>query len=982
MKRKVLSMTAMLAVSSLFIGCSAATSTKRVDFTPVTVRFVMPPEPDALADASVHSGARLATDGSYDGFADPNDTASPASDVYHVALWGDAFSGHDVTRGVTMLKPGAYTFAFLDRDHGDMMQGWIEVNQERENLIDFLRTWRNQIPQQKRQLAYDYEVRNQVNRGDSVAIEGFQKQLDALDRVEKQLNQMIRSETSARNKWRQQTHHLFENAEFRIFPGGEPVFHPATRAAFNDTDMATVRKGDPVSKFVLLADHEEAQWKLNRVNQLYSELKQCRAVMQEAANRYERQKGLYLLTDHLHPNDSRFVENEIRLQNTLGVAEHLDGQMADLRHRRLALAFVSGLIAPRDHFRALNKEEQDLMRERVVLDTEVGRLDLLIEQADPSQIKRVTLEQNRQRVQATLHNLDQHIEDLWAAHRSLETMITSKSVIHRQGDQRLLAATLVGSGLPFPVRQAVEHEAVMTVRLEKSDSVYLPTEMDSEGSVTRGKQPVPFRPDKVAQRKIRPVEVHYGTPAVAKRTTSAYRGQPAASPRKNVHGHKTSTKGKQVAGQWQPTTTRHKTKVGPKKSTAPRTHKKVAVRQPAGQKKSTARDEARKLAFKKSHTQSKTANLIYKKSKGPRKGYAPAKVRKVARRDAYKGKIRKAHPIRKPRMHKRHVVRSSPRSKTAMQAKVPTTRQPQVLQRRPHVTHRQRQAVQRRPHVTHRQGQVVQRPDRVTPPNRTTTPKRSMHAKRPTNDQRRMTDRRDWVSPPPKPKAKPRAQFVRRPYMPKERVHRVRRVADTTPQKVKKSGCDLPWFIQVFVPPCWFVGSIQPEAKVVSYKDSPVRTKSDNDGGTCELPWFVQVFVPPCWFVDSNQKDTPIASKKQTHHRKTKVASHQQPHYRKANHYDGKRTRHDVKRTRYNSKPEQNKTKGCDLPWFVQVFVPPCWFLGSQQQSDASLADYKEPAWQNRDYNKPVDNKDKKEKNGCELPWLIKVLVPPCWFVD
>jgi len=919
MKRKVLSMTAMLAVSSLFIGCSAATSTKRVDFTPVTVRFVMPPEPDALADASVQSGARLATDGSYDGFADPNDTTSPASDVYHVALWGDAFSGHDVTRGVTMLKPGAYTFAFLDRDKGDMMQGWLEVNQERDNLLDFLRTWKSQIPQQKRQFAYDYEIRSQEYRSDPAAIEGFQKQLDALNRVEKQLDNMIRAEMSGRDKWRQQSHHLFQNAEFRILPGGEPVFHPATRAAFNDTDMATVREGDPVSKFVLLADHEEAQWKLNRVNQLYSDLKHCRAVMQEAANRFERQKGLYLLTDHLHPNDSRFVENEIRLQNTLGIVERLDEQLADLRHRRLALAFVAGLVSPKDHFRALNTEEKDLTRERVVLDTEVRRLDLLVEKSDPSLIKRVNLEQTRQRVQAALHNIDQHIEDLWAAHRSLETMITSKAIIHRQGDQRLLAATLVGGGLPYPVRQAVESESVMTVRLEKSDSVYLPSEMGPEGSVTRGQQPIPFRPDKVAEGKTKPQPKHSGTAPAAKRTTSAYRGQPASYPQ-NVYSHKT--------------------KAGSKKPAEYRPHKTVTVKQPKVQRDGTVRDKAPKVADKK--------------GKGPWKDHAQAKkTRKVSFRNFNKGKIRKAHPVRKPGMHQKHAVRSSGQPKTSTQAKMPTTHQPQVTERQPTVTDRR---------------------DWVTPPDKTTTPKKTTYAKR-------TTDRREWSSPPPKPRPEPEppAQFARQPFTPKRRAQRV---ADTTPQKVQKSGCDLPWFVQVFVPPCWFVGSIKPEAKVVSYKEPPIASKKQ--------PHYRKTKQRDVKRTHYDDKPTQYDTKRTHYDDKPTQYDTKRTHYDdKPTQYDTKRTQCDdeptqynAKRTRYDDKPRQKQVKGCDLPWFIQVFVPPCWFIESQKQTkNASLAKYREPRQQPKEHDKPVARK-KEKTTGCENPWLIKVLVPPCWFVD
>ena len=207
--------------------------------------------------------------------------------------------------------------------------------------------------------------------------------------------------------------------------------------------------------------------------------------MREAADRFERRKGLYLLTSHLHPDDTRFVENETWLQSTLGVIERLDEQMVNLRQRRMALAFVAGLIAPGDHARTLDEEERGLMRERAVLEAENRRLDLLLERSDESQIKRVALERNRQNVIAALNSLDRQLEHLGAARGALEWMTSSASVIHRQGDTRLLAAALADQHLPIAVRQAVERESLMTVRLESSDNVFIPTKT----SVTTADQP-------------------------------------------------------------------------------------------------------------------------------------------------------------------------------------------------------------------------------------------------------------------------------------------------------------------------------------------------------------------------------------------------------------------------------------------------------------------------------------------------------------
>lgn len=463
---------ATLVTSGWLIGCSGFNA--RMAVAPATVRFVMPPRPEAFTDADADTEARLATDVSYDGFVDPNGTVPLASDAYHVALWGGAFEGHDVTDGVTRLHPGSYTFAFLDRDQGDLMQGWLKVNHERAELVDLLCRWRDNIPQQRRRSAYDFEISGRMSHSDPDAFECFSKQLDAIDRLESRLDETIEAELAARTTRHERVHELFHGVEIQIMPGGDPLFHPGTRPAFNDKNLVAVRAGGAVTKIVLLADYEDAQWKLRRVDQLYGDLMRCKAVTREAADRFERRKGLFLLTNHLHRHDGRFVENEIRLQGALGAIERLDEQLADLRQRRMALAFISGLVAPKDHFKALDKDEQDLLHERAVLEAENQRLDVLFEQAEESQRKRVTLERNRQQVLAALHALDRQLEDLTEARKALEAMTASTDVIHRQGDTRLTAATFVEEDMPFTLRRAVEHESLMTLRLESSDNVFVP----------------------------------------------------------------------------------------------------------------------------------------------------------------------------------------------------------------------------------------------------------------------------------------------------------------------------------------------------------------------------------------------------------------------------------------------------------------------------------------------------------------------------
>ncbi|MGD2108669.1 MAG: hypothetical protein PVI86_04690, partial [Phycisphaerae bacterium] len=963
MKCKVLSMTATLVASGLLIGCNATTkTTSHVELTPVSVRFVMPPEPDALAHRHAQSDARLTTDGSYDGFADLYATGTSPTDVYHVALWGDAFAGNDVTYGLTSLQPGEYTFAFVDRKQGDMMQGWLDVNQDRDSMLGFLRSWKNQIPEYKRQFAYDFEIRNTPTT-DPEGIKAFKKQIAALDRLEKQLDKMIRSETRSRDDRRRQTQRLFTNTEFRIMPGGQPVFHPATRAAFNDTDMTTVRKGDPVTKFVMLADHTEVQWKMDRVTQLYNELKHCKAVMQEAANRFERQKGLFLLTDHLHPDDGRFVENEIRLQNTLAVVERLDEQLSDVRHRRLALAFVSGLLAPRDHFRAINEEEQDLMRERVVLDTEARRLDLLIEKADASQDKRVALERNRQRVMDALHNLDQHIEDLWSAHRSLEPMITSKAVIHRQGDQRLVATTLVSDKLPVDMRQAVENEAVMTVRLEKSDSVFIPPTTDTRGSVTYMPPPDRHQTQTVARRhmtsRTTAPKTHMGSPAVTSKTSS-----------------------------------RHTTFVPHK--TRPVSSRKTYVQKPQfGQPHQRVADVQNAKTYKKKPARHGTQKFARKTQK-PQKGkFTGSKASKTAFR------TRTGQP--KPVLHD---LRPTPGGKLTKGRVVYDVRR----QTRPVVSGKSVKS----PNVKQRVDRPIARPTRTVRTAQNTQPNRSVldvYKKTPARRQKLADNRhdrlaqmqREWHSPQAQPQrrqAQPhrtqprRARFVGQPsqdtYQP----------TPTGKVKNRNQGCELPWFLQVFVPPCWFVGTPPDyDVNLVNYKD-PAWQKTENRG--CNLPWIFQIFVPPCWFANSGGNDarltqcedpgydqphhqrkphharTTSSDQRQTHqpsHRQRHVdnASSDRRHARKASYKQ--RSTHDTAshKPRHARKASFNETKkdrkGCELPWFLQVFVPPCWFVGTPPDYDVNLVNYQDPTWQEH------NNK------GCNLPWILQVFVPPCWFI-
>jgi len=462
----------ILAASPWLIGCSGTVT--RTELTQVAVRFVIPPEPEPFANADTDADVRWVVDASYDGFVDTDSTARPVPDAYHVALWGGPFEGNDVTYSATSLAPGSYTFAYLDRPDDSLMQGWLEVNYEGKDLLDYLYKWKNSIPEQKQRLAYDYEISGRTDSIDPAAFKSLTKQLRAFDRLEKRLDAAITAEVKAQTARHQQIRDLLRDAEILILPGSDQVFHATTRAAFSPDDFEAVRAAGALTKMVLVADHQDAQWKLRCVDQLYDDLMRCKAVMGQEADRLERRKGLFLLTDHLHNHDKRFVENETRLQITLGAIDRLDQHMSDLRDRRMALAFISELVAPDGAFRALDQEKRDLLQERVVLQAERHRLDLLFDESNENSARRVDLERNRQHVTAAIVSLDARLADLGKARKVLETMTESTDVIHRQGDTRLLTATVVEDQLPFAIRQAIQRESLMTVRLQTEDNLFVP----------------------------------------------------------------------------------------------------------------------------------------------------------------------------------------------------------------------------------------------------------------------------------------------------------------------------------------------------------------------------------------------------------------------------------------------------------------------------------------------------------------------------
>ena len=482
MKKNVL-ITALLATPVVLTGCMRPVAKTNMQPEPamVAVRFVVPSETDTWASTQPNAGdenTQLVVDRTYEGHAgmSHNDVNAAAPSGRHVALWGGPYEASDVTYHLAALTPGSYTFAFVDPGQSDMIQGWIDVNNIGHDIVQMLRGWKNDIPEQKRMLAYHYETSGRMNSSPTEAFEDFSEQLNAFNKLERQIDRTIGHETQVMADRSRRISTFLRSAELLVMPGDDTVFHPTTQAMFTSDDLNGARGGHAQSKIVVVADQMDVKRKQDVVNDLFSGFSRYRSVLEQAVTRMERRKGLMLLTDHLRNNDKRFVDTEMRLQFTLGEIDRVNERMADLRDRRMALAFISGLINPDGQFAAMTREEQDLHREMTILETEMNQANAVFDETEPNSGQRVAIERNRQRIASTMEVIEQQFANISEAKTALETMAANTNVIHRQGDHQLLTTTYVGQQLPYRVRSAVEREALMTVRIEATDRVFVPNQ--------------------------------------------------------------------------------------------------------------------------------------------------------------------------------------------------------------------------------------------------------------------------------------------------------------------------------------------------------------------------------------------------------------------------------------------------------------------------------------------------------------------------
>ncbi|MBU0717448.1 MAG: hypothetical protein KJ749_04295, partial [Planctomycetes bacterium] len=446
----------------------------------VAVRFVTPPAPSTYADSATFEsqptlGLGIDPPGGETVYEEQRmATKGYGSNPHHVVLWGGPFEGTAVDYATASLEPGQYMFGVFDQDQGTAYQGWIQVNNPGNDVINVLTEWRNTIHDQEQWLGYENKVSGNFGSRDPEYFEDFTRQLRETRRLERRINRTLQFEKCDFWCCRKQQAEVLSDAEILLIPGAADFFRPSTQPAFSEAELDTIRSGDPMTKVVLVADYGRAREKMLRVNGLWDDLRRYRSVLIEDYNRLERHKRYLTITDHLYHHDQEFVETEQRLQDTHRLIAKIDQQCDDYRKHAHALAFVTGLFAPDEAHDAFYAEEQRLRRERIVLEEQKTQFDLRYDNTGEGEWKRVSLERDRQNLMASIEGIDEQLEEISGARIALGKLRDSTTVIHRHGTARVLATTMFHNEIEGHLANAIENESLMTVRLQATDSLYAP----------------------------------------------------------------------------------------------------------------------------------------------------------------------------------------------------------------------------------------------------------------------------------------------------------------------------------------------------------------------------------------------------------------------------------------------------------------------------------------------------------------------------
>ncbi len=487
MSQKVLT-TLSAAACVLLVGCHQ-------EQTQVAVRFAMPPGLERYAQTPTIEAEYADANGAQDASAwDDEPTASTVdydavnydavnydevnalahADRYHVTMWGAEYTGQPVTYNDLPLTPGNYTFAMWEQEPATSVQGHMQVNVPKNSLLGVYQNWKSRMPALRQQLAFAAELTDQADR-DPEGFRSLQRQLSALDKLERRLDWAIWWE---QRQWKQtepQVQDFLNNAVVLVLPGDEGALTPQTRPAFCAADIETVRGGEAITKVLLVSDYDDVQAKAQVVDRLCRDLTSCKYVLREEIRRFEQRKRFLHVTDHVYRNDEAFVTNELQLQAALSAVDEINQQLTDLTTRRAALALAASFTAPDESFASLDTRHRDLLQEQAYLQAEKSRVDLLFEQAGETNLKRVDYDAARERYARALENVEEQMSWLSETRLALSQLRDSGAVLHRAGSSRVLAASVLSSDVPTVLRRVLESDAVMTVRLESEDNLFRPT---------------------------------------------------------------------------------------------------------------------------------------------------------------------------------------------------------------------------------------------------------------------------------------------------------------------------------------------------------------------------------------------------------------------------------------------------------------------------------------------------------------------------
>lgn len=459
-------------VGLLSAGCVSQQKYTPVDPAKVTVRFFAPSPDEAYAQIQTDCQVRLASDNPMKHCKGGMETSfeSPVTDSQHVVLWGGEFNGNNVSQAAVPLTAGPYMFTAFDPDNGSAYQGWIAVNNGGDDLASALADWRETVKAEQEWLAFECKLDGKYSSRDPRDFNDFTRQLRTLKSLEAKIDRAAKAESYVQYKRYQEQVSVLNGAQVLLMPGESNPFTPCTAPAFDTSELSQARSGQPVTKVVLAGDYARTMEKLRRVSEMQGDLRRSRAVFSEQVRRLENRAQYYKMTDHIYNHGNRFLANEQRIQNAHGQIERIDNQLAANGRRENALLFIAGLFDADEAFKAFDRQQAALERERVVLDAQKCRLDRMFDGLDESSERRIAVERQRQNVVAELQQLSTQQQDTEQSRWAVAQLRQSTNVIHRQGPASVLATSFAPGGMPAKVWDAISRESMMTIRLQAAGS--------------------------------------------------------------------------------------------------------------------------------------------------------------------------------------------------------------------------------------------------------------------------------------------------------------------------------------------------------------------------------------------------------------------------------------------------------------------------------------------------------------------------------